>query len=45
MTAQDFNKEVLPLKDKLYRFARRLLIVHDEADDGVQDVFLKLWAK
>lgn len=45
MTVQDFNQEVLPLKDKLYRFARRLMNVHDEAEDIVQDVFLKLWAK
>lgn len=45
MTVQDFNEEVLPLKDKLYRFARRLLNAHEEAEDVVQDVLIKLWTK
>jgi len=34
---------VLPIKDNLYRLARRFLISSDEAQDAVQEVFLKLW--
>lgn len=34
---------VLPIKDNLYRLARRFLISNDEAQDAVQEVFLKLW--
>ena len=43
MTSQQFNKEILPLKDKLYRFAYRLVEDAEEAQDLVQDVFIRLW--
>lgn len=43
MDTDRFKEEVLPLKNKLYRFASRLLNDSDEAQDAIQDVFLKLW--
>lgn len=43
MQKQEFLNIVLPLKDKLYRMAKRILVSHDEAEDAVQEVFLKLW--
>jgi len=43
MKQTEFTALVLPLKDKLYRLARRILVSTDEADDAVQEVFLKLW--
>lgn len=43
MRQQDFVKLMLPVKDKIYRFAKRLLVSHDEAEDAVQEVFIKLW--
>lgn len=33
----------MPLKDKLYRLAKRILVSSDEAEDAVQEVLLKLW--
>jgi RNA polymerase sigma-70 factor (ECF subfamily) len=45
MTADSFKKEVLPMKNKLYRFAFRMLGDHEESQDTVQDTFLKLWTK
>jgi len=45
MTAESFKTEVLPIKNKLYRFALRMLSDHEEAQDTVQEVFLRLWAK
>lgn len=43
MQKQEFLYIVMPLKDKLYRMAKRILVSHDEAEDAVQEVFLKLW--
>ncbi|GER59182.1 RNA polymerase sigma factor [Patiriisocius marinus] len=43
MKQQEFLETVLPIKDKLFRIAKRLLVSRDEADDAVQEVFLKLW--
>jgi len=45
MTATEFCNRVLPLKDKLYRLARRILINSQEAEDAVQESFYKLWLK
>lgn len=44
MTVENFLKEVLPLKNKIFRFAKRLLDRHAEAEDITQDVFIKLWS-
>ncbi|WP_310994160.1 RNA polymerase sigma factor [Aequorivita marina] len=43
MNKTEFTNLVLPIKDKLYRLAKRILVSKDEADDAVQEVFLKLW--
>jgi RNA polymerase sigma-70 factor, ECF subfamily len=43
MDINRFKLEILPLKDKLYRFASRLLEDQEEARDAVQEVFIKLW--
>ena len=43
MTHKDFEKAILPFKDKLYRLAKRLLVSKEEAEDATQEVLLKLW--
>lgn len=43
MEKTEFIALVMPLKDKLYRLAKRILVSKDEAEDAVQEVFLKLW--
>ena len=43
MQQQKFLDTILPIKDKLYRLAKRILVSNDEAEDAVQEVFLKLW--
>ena len=43
MNQKEFLDIVLPIKNNLYRLARRFLISSDEAEDAVQEVFLKLW--
>jgi len=43
MTANDFNNKIVPLSDKLYRYAYRFLGDADQSQDAVQEVFIKLW--
>lgn len=43
MDLPEFRKSVYPLRDKLYRFARRILEHREEAEDTVQEVFIRLW--
>ncbi len=43
MKQGEFLDTVLPFKDKLFRLARRILVSSDEAEDAVQEVYLKLW--
>jgi RNA polymerase sigma factor (sigma-70 family) len=43
MQANDFIHLVQPVKDKLFRLAKRLLISVEEAEDATQEVILKLW--
>jgi RNA polymerase sigma-70 factor (ECF subfamily) len=45
MIARDFKTNILPISNKLLRFATNFLKNGDEAKDAVQDVFLKLWQK
>jgi len=45
MLARDFKTEVLPMSNKLLRFALQILQNEEEAKDVLQDVFLKLWQK
>lgn len=43
MDLQEFKLKVLPAKQKLYRLAHFMLQNKEEAEDILQDVFLKLW--
>lgn len=45
MLAKEFKTLVLPLSNKLHRYALRLTSNDEEARDIVQDVFLTLWQK
>jgi RNA polymerase sigma-70 factor (ECF subfamily) len=45
MTSEEFKSEVLPVRNKLYRFALRILGDPEEAQDIVQEIFLRLWSK
>jgi RNA polymerase sigma factor (sigma-70 family) len=45
MLARDFKTDVLPISNKLLRFANQILQDEEEAKDVLQDVFLKLWQK
>jgi RNA polymerase sigma-70 factor (ECF subfamily) len=44
MDLQEFKSKVLPAKQKLYRLAVFMLRDKEEAEDILQDVFLKLWS-
>ncbi len=43
MTAEEFKIELLPIKNKLFRLSLRLLNNREEAEDIVQEIYLKLW--
>ena len=43
MKQKEFLNTIIPCKNTLYRLAKRLLVSSDEAEDAVQEVFLKLW--
>jgi RNA polymerase sigma factor (sigma-70 family) len=43
MTAEEFNTSVVPMNAKLFRYAYRFLEDRDDAQDAVQEVFVKLW--
>jgi RNA polymerase sigma-70 factor (ECF subfamily) len=43
MTLQSFTLEIIPLREKLYRYALRVLKNIHEAEDNVQETFLRLW--
>jgi RNA polymerase sigma-70 factor (ECF subfamily) len=45
MLAKDFKTDVLPMSNKLLRFALQILQDDEEAKDVLQDTFLKLWQK
>ena len=44
MNQKAFLQLVMPMKDKVFRLAKRLLISHDEAEDATQELYLKLWS-
>ncbi len=44
MAPAEFDKIVTKLKDKLYRFSLQILKEKEDAEDIVQETFLKLWA-
>lgn len=43
MSVEAFKTRVLPVKDKLYRFAVRLLKDDEEAKDVVQEAMIRVW--
>ncbi len=43
MDLHEFKIKVFPLKNKLYRLAKRLLDDPEDAQDIVQETFIKLW--
>jgi RNA polymerase sigma-70 factor (ECF subfamily) len=43
MNLESFKKGILPFKNKLYRFALRLLDNEVEAQDVVQEVLIRVW--
>ncbi|MEM6700517.1 MAG: RNA polymerase sigma factor [Bacteroidota bacterium] len=43
MTKREFQHAVAPIRDKLYRFALRMMNNVPEAEDVVQEVLIKLW--
>jgi len=45
MSLEAFKQHILPLKDKLFRFALHLLQNVQEAEDAVQDVMAGIWAR
>ena len=45
MSLKEFTDKILPIKDKLYRFSLRIVGNAPEAEDVVQEVFIKLWKK
>lgn len=43
MNQKEFLDTVIPVKDKLFRMAKRLLVSTEEAEDATQEIFTKLW--
>lgn len=43
MQEPQFHTDVLPLRDKMYRFARSILLRTDEAEDVTHDTLERLW--
>lgn len=43
MTAEEFREKILPMGDMLYRVAWHILESEADAQDAVQELYLKLW--
>ena len=43
MSQERFKAEILPLREKLFYIAQKILVEEQEAEDAVQEVLLKLW--
>lgn len=41
----DFRKDLLPLKDRIYRMALRITLNAPEAEDLTQDTLVRAWSK
>lgn len=38
-----FNLIMKKYQEKVYHFVRRMLVIHEDADDVVQNIFIKVW--
>ncbi len=45
MDAQEFKERVLPVSERIFRYANRLLSNEHDAEDVVQEIWLKIWDK
>lgn len=45
MNQNEFVKIIIPIKDKLFRLAKRMLMSTEEAEDATQEVLVRLWNK
>jgi RNA polymerase sigma-70 factor (ECF subfamily) len=45
MDAKEFKERVLPVSHRIFRYANRLLKNEHDAEDVVQEIWLKLWDK
>jgi RNA polymerase sigma factor (sigma-70 family) len=45
MQLREFQQQVIPYKDRLFRMAQQVLRNGPEAEDVVQEVFIKLWSR
>lgn len=45
MKPLEFENLIAPFKDKVFRFAKRLLVSTEEAEDATQEVMVRLWNK
>ena len=45
MKPLEFEQLIAPFKDKVFRFAKRLLVSTEEAEDATQEVMVRLWNK
>jgi RNA polymerase sigma factor (sigma-70 family) len=43
MSQEIFKAEILPIREKLFHIAQKLLSDEQDAEDAVQEVLLKLW--
>jgi len=43
MSPEKFKAEVLPLREKLFRIACKMLEKEQDAEDAVQEAYLRLW--
>ena len=41
----DFRRDILPLKDQLFRVALRIVADRAEAEDLVQETLIRVWNK
>jgi RNA polymerase sigma-70 factor (ECF subfamily) len=45
MDASEFKERVLPVSQRIFRYAKRLLGNSHDAEDVVQDIWMKLWSR
>jgi RNA polymerase sigma factor (sigma-70 family) len=43
MEIEAFKNELMPIKDRLFRLARTLLQNKEDAEDAMQEVYMKMW--